>query len=497
MRVLVSSLLTALFCSSAFATPPKPAHPQLLRYGELMRLSKEKRIAYLGEIRKLLVMLERPQAKYEVASTSVEDLKEQMAYLIRMADVLPQAAADVAVAAGDILPTWNPSRYGGAGGFECLPRDKASWVPELGACALKSNGTYEHHSLFGDTSCPEGSQELYLNNWVRDHKYCISQASWQQLGPANQERLNNRRLFSSSTFSGKSEAEARRIINAPVTASTPGNTSVESTNPAQAVIDASPRRVNPLQNAVDTASGRAARAAAGKQCDAPMPEACPVLSPAEEQAVIDRFKNSSAGSECIRGGFFGHYEGNKYRKGKCERDSAKYSNLVQGMKCKDKGTELCNPVVFCYGFDDKQGDKQEFKPGLLCTKVSQTFTADCEKSFREDKVSGKPKALVDAKKQPILDADGNPKSVTYRACDPATDVKLGTFQDEYTAMIEETKKSYDRLCAGSSEFKGKFCNECNAISAHIAKANCAASAQTASADGPMPAVDEGAQDSAR
>jgi hypothetical protein len=82
---LILSLLLSVSCAFAKAKPKLKPHtpavkPQLLKYSQIMRLSKTKRITYLRRIGHLLVMLERPQAKFESADAR-EILKQFAAFL--------------------------------------------------------------------------------------------------------------------------------------------------------------------------------------------------------------------------------------------------------------------------------------------------------------------------------------------------------------------------------------------------------------------------------
>jgi hypothetical protein len=179
--------------------------------------------------------------------------------------------------------------------------------------------------------------------------------------------------------------------------------------------------------------------------------------------MINAFKSSSANNECIRGGFFGRYKGNSYSRGHCEIDPAAIAEMNKALgedaaNCKT-GAELCNPVLFCWGYD--KTDKSGFRLGKICSTVNQTFTANCEADYQDH---------IDTTKDHQIGSE----TVKYRACDPANDLKGLKFQDSYNNLIEQTKAAYERLCGGVAEFKAKFCSECNVIRSHIAKANCEA-----------------------
>lgn len=559
MRVFLSILIALMFSLKATAARPSSSRPQILKYSQIMKLSKTKRIRYLRQLAKLLVLMEKQQAKYEVASTEFEDLKEQVAMLIRLSNLMPEAAAagteyrsigkwgPKSVAdLNKTVPVWNP-KIGPSGKFECLPADKVRFLVELGSCVIKTEGSIEYHHRMFDIPCPEGSHELFLRRWVQNHKYCISNASWNQLSPEVQSNLTADRLFKVREFKGLGEVETRtymttgkklapsplalalaasspasakaaeegkkalkaeaaaKLAEASVTPVTPAaatETLGEKTSPlpsegsnetpAEVTAEAAPGDAAAGETAAgDTAAGDTPSDVSGETpgdatnvqpasvagtCAPPEPEQCSKLSASEEKEMIAKFKKSQASGECIRGGFFGKYEGNKYRRGRCLKSKASYASRLQARAC-PKNTEICNPVLFCYGFDAKDANdpaKSIFRPGPTCAHVSQTFTADCESNFRKF-IDGQPRTV------------GGQEGVVLRACDPATDVKNIPFYDEYNQLIEETKKSYDRLCGAVSEFKAKFCTECNVIRAHLAQANCEATGTSA----PLPSPADG------
>lgn len=95
IRILVTALMVlGLTLVSGQVHAKSPFHLQLLSWDEYGRLNSQERVAYIKDLRTILITLERAQKKYEMAdNTDYGSLKEQIAQFLQMASVLPQAHA--------------------------------------------------------------------------------------------------------------------------------------------------------------------------------------------------------------------------------------------------------------------------------------------------------------------------------------------------------------------------------------------------------------------
>src|SRR5438128_1956136 len=139
MRILITALLLALLSSACLQAVALAPDVQLLKYSEIMRLSKPKRMEYLSQISQLLILLEKQQAKYETAANRTEELQEQIALLMRLGALMPEAAAED----GDlsqIAPKFNAGANGGSGAYECSGNSKVKYIAGFGGCTMAVGG---------------------------------------------------------------------------------------------------------------------------------------------------------------------------------------------------------------------------------------------------------------------------------------------------------------------------------------------------------------------
>src|SRR5665213_417105 len=92
MRFCLTLLLgLSSFGPSAFAE----YQGRIASYDQLMSMTPEARIKYMGGVRELMVMMERQQLKYERSSYAFSDLewREKFATVMQLFQILPEAYA--------------------------------------------------------------------------------------------------------------------------------------------------------------------------------------------------------------------------------------------------------------------------------------------------------------------------------------------------------------------------------------------------------------------
>ncbi|MBX3022880.1 MAG: hypothetical protein KF799_14495 [Bdellovibrionales bacterium] len=95
MRAMIL-LFVLLAFTPAFAAASKGVFQgRLYSFDQLMRLTPVKRAAYLKALTEVVLQMEKQQKKMEIAdTTSLREMKEQIARLIKMSDFIPYAQAE-------------------------------------------------------------------------------------------------------------------------------------------------------------------------------------------------------------------------------------------------------------------------------------------------------------------------------------------------------------------------------------------------------------------
>jgi hypothetical protein len=71
-------------------------HGQILSYKEIVRMKPSVRREYFRDLARLVSLMEKSEKQFDIASnSSLEQLKEQVAMMMRLFDVLPEASANV------------------------------------------------------------------------------------------------------------------------------------------------------------------------------------------------------------------------------------------------------------------------------------------------------------------------------------------------------------------------------------------------------------------
>ncbi len=488
----------------------RKANIAVLTYRELMRLSPKKRSTYLRDMRKLLVMLENRQGKFEVAGLEAELFREQIASLIRAFEFMPQVHADPpsarAAAAG--RPSWVEGR-----GWVCNQTGLV-FNARIGTCVL---GTPEAaFEIFGDDPCPAGSQKvpdpgyaLFDSYWV-----CVPRASWDQLTPARQENVRTKRWLPIGFFKGKDQAQTvaevagrpastsggvqpRADDTVPVTSGTADNTIPgPAGSPLQGPDDVIREQRAAAALANTNAPAEPAMASEDAMCAEgaftcqdiydlkaadPNSEAYLAASAAVNLFRADRTPGSNV---CIWGGFFSSYPGPEKRRGTCS--PVRSFPAGRASVCGANET-LCNPVLFCLATDVGDGVKV---PQQKCVPYGRTvgfdITRRCNIWYEQVRTSGTSEVVRNGQTF---------SNVPTTTCDPGVDVKFNNdvgLQEEWANMKATMDQQFTKWCmpqTGSANFQALFCSECKVMAAIRARAvgGCAGSTTAPVVDQPIAA----------
>lgn len=407
-------LMTALLMAFAAEARPKKTEfrGQLLTYGQLMRLSSAKRVQYLREVADLLVIMERSQQPFDVAENSrLQDMKEQLASLMRMVAVLPEAEA--ANPRPELVPRWD----GRAREWVCRGQNVA-FDPALGTCAQFKGGTIltdkDKSFLLKVGSCDAQTQvAITVEKGNRKYDKCIPNSAWEALSRERQSDLRAGTFYPPGRFKGETADSSKALTlgagqhnidgtrkdqapagpaapvatTPPVATALPANTEVKPLGPNVVVTDMPPDAVFPAPSTPAPSANRPGEVAATNTPDQPAvvqpikPEEppaaaepappaaptecvkknfnCPAMSQAERDKLIRKFRVNANAKTCVAGGFFTSTKSARSTsKPVCEVvREYKFTN-GKSKKCGKPNEALCNPTVFCLGLkvDDKLKD---------------------------------------------------------------------------------------------------------------------------------------------
>lgn len=393
MRLALSLVITLMtWVGPALAkskTAPNRYDGRLITYQQFMRLSSDARKAYLRELQDILVLLEKNQIRYEVASNddSVWRLKEQIAAFLKMAELLPSAAAETIgpVNAGSrrpVIPRWNSLE----GKWLCDPAPPYAFDPTLGTCIFQ----YERRgSMLSDWTgaCPSG-METVKNRDVPTVR-CVPKESWNALSRSRKKEITTGVRFSPDFFDGEDSDFGRKYTHGggiyendgSTVAGRPSDNSGPSAPTAGAQPDpaapaappAVPEEPTAPQTAEPATPPAAAEPAAPPAAEPPAaaPPAptcrlekltCESLDSRARQNLINRFRKDRAANTCVAGGFFTKKTQRPAKgKGSCELKKeikigpatdkfprGRFSTCGKDPETK-KDSAACNPAVFCVG----------------------------------------------------------------------------------------------------------------------------------------------------
>ena len=478
MRFLITLISFALLGSPAFAKTkasgkadaavqaPSLFTGELLTYEQLIELPKEKRMSYLKSMVDLLATMESFNDQYLVSGNStLREFREQVAQLIQMMNVMPEASADEfgnvpppAPSVGNIIPVLNGDKWtcGPGAVFDYSVRAclTTNW---FGSTRYSPKGKA---GLLGSTCPPETQQ---VPHYAPRSVACIPKANWNLISPERRAGIEKSGFLAEGYLRSKSLDEQRAEVLG-------GAPSENQATPAPAPADPS---------APGAVAGNPA--APPSATDVPTSVRCAPLRGAERQAVIDRYSATEPfqgvdANVCIAGGFASKYATARKSPGTCEIPLS--LDLGGGRKttpCRSDEA-LCNPVLFCVG---GKNDKDQFEPITFCVKrvgerLNRDITDSCAAKYARKITNQEP--LLDckpidrtwsaAKKRQARAACEAAKKVKGEACDPKFLPADVQFKKIWEDLVARTRKLRDVWC-GNQDFAKLFCRECQIVNDKI------------------------------
>lgn len=391
MRLVLSVIIAAMTLStSTFAKSSQQYDGSLITYQQFMRLSTDKRMTYLQDLRDLLVMLEKSSTRYDVASYNGEgglnQLKEQIASFIKMAEFLPSASAEPALPIGERprlranVPVWNSTARTGM----CLVPEHV-FDPELGTCVRTHGGTTGVEALVNWTeTCPSG----YItasNRGLPTHR-CIPDESYAALSNDRRKEIAFGQRLNPNIWDGENAEFFRRYAHGANLYDNDGQRASPAPGNGTAVTQGTRPGDRPVGGAVQPPQSVAITPAPGDvSSSAPTPArpepppasaanscrfqelSCQDLSASERTSLIARFRSDRNANVCIASGYFTRKNQRPQAgKGSCEIIKEMRQNAAGGVKKCEKdaaGKEqgICNPTVFCVGLKINQKVRDQMK----------------------------------------------------------------------------------------------------------------------------------------
>lgn len=479
MRFLITLVILALLGSPAFAKSksavqaPSVFTGKLLTYEQLIALPKEKRMKYLKNMVDLLATMESFNNRYTVAENSaLRDFRDQVAQLMQMMSVLPEARADEftdtapPVDVSKIIPAWNGAEWtcGRGAVFDYVMR----------ACMVTNAAGYTNYTARSEADdgdkgepCPPNTKEV--PHYRAGSVACIPNANWDLISTERRSGIEKRGFLSPGYLRSKPLDEQRAEVLGGVPSEdpasrapkAPGAVAGDETPPPAVAVGAS----NPPPAATDM----------------PASVKCAPLNAADRQTAIDRYGATAPfqgvdANVCIAGGFASKYASAKKSPGTCEIKRA--LDLGGGRKtaaCKSDEA-LCNPVLFCVG---GKNAKNEFEPVTFCVKkvgdrFNRAITDSCATKYARKIANQEPllecqpidRKWSAAKKRAARAACDVAKKVKGEACDPKYLPADVEFKKIWEDLVTKTQKLRDVWC-GNQDFAKLFCRECEVVSDKI------------------------------
>ncbi len=462
MRLALSLIVTLMTIATTVEAKSKGREfdGRLITYQQFMLLTQPKRIQYLKDLRKILVLMEKTQSRYEVASNdgSMYQLKEQIASFLKMAEFLPAASAEegpqpvtppLPLGQRANVPVFSP----GTGAWECLAPGH-QFDPQLGTCVLTNTGTTGRERLVDHTDpCP--SSHIVIPNAGMPTRRCVPLESFQALSRARRKAIASgspEGRLPSNYFEGENAEFGRQFThgggvyddNGIKTQGTkPGDGTAVTQGPPAPPADppvippAGPPAATPGDVSGPAAAAPVAPAAPAAPV-APAPSTCKFealscqeLNPRQRQSLIDRFRKDRNANMCVAGGYFTSKNQRPQRgKGSCELVTEfKSSATAAPKKCgkeKDasgvmRDTAMCNPAVFCVGLKINAQARNKMKADMTAANGPRRQAALAEKQKQLgraltpaeiDEVTG---GLVDAQLKSVEGSTENIQTLTYCA----------------------------------------------------------------------------------
>ncbi|MGZ3723114.1 MAG: hypothetical protein ACXVA9_09300 [Bdellovibrionales bacterium] len=500
MRFLLMVLLSlSALSSSAFAE----FRGTLLSYDQLISLTPQKRIKYIAEYRKLLIMMEKQEIKYKIGSykSPAEEYSEKVANVMRIFEIVPQAEAEDAgegvVAApklqtNPIVPVWDAKTGSGNCSSYNSGQTRYKFDEEVGTCVLMTqpgfiNSLTGNQSGFSKGTCPKGTVEVPSPRGSMNVA-CVPQSSFNALDSERQAAVKNGEFYPKGTY-GKFATEDSFRANSLRGLPSP-KADAEKTAAAVPAADAAPQ--SPANAKVDEPKG-----GVDPLCQKSPDLNCTAITDKKDKAVeAFRTNKSEESNSCIIGGFFSKYKVATPRKpeGKCEpirQFPPPPSPAAQ--TCKEAGTTMCNPMLFCV--DGRKADLTgKIEPHYKCValkdrKSGTDVTQRCDNWQKEAEKDPKFKPCDFKQSVAFQDvwiptpeekakANGGPVVVDANPNRPP-DFNYEKAWNEQKALLQKEfkRRCSDKTFEGASEpgfeggFQGLFCNECKIMAAHLYKMN--------------------------
>lgn len=481
---------------------------ELLSYNQLRKLSREKRMKYLRDTVELLSMMESFNGQYVVADNAkIDEMREQVAQLIRLMQLLPEAEAEAGngttpFQVKDIIPAWTGT------GWSCGPG--AQFDIRAGACFVQ-RGYFTDFSLRpadsegennNDIYCPPGTKEVPHNTAV-GRAACIPQANWALLSPERRQAIQkgspNFGLLNQSP-----EEQKKQVLG-------PSRKSILAVAPQPNAPPVSAPQQQEQPQAVTTAAtetpGESTAPAASEPAAPPNQEQClPAYKTCDQvknrEELITRFRSTNKYKDidanvCAAAGFLSSYRGSIKKPSNCSipTEYVFTQTLPDGKKksatltCNSPNKVICNPALFCLvaKVEDKAGQPKDTLITLCADRKGDSknlpLTENCAQKYKsmldgetvdykdENQFRGlKGKALEAARAKVKRNYDLINKS-KREACDPEEMAKNSIFKESWTELIEKTKKLRDVWCRDNSDFAALFCRECQIVNDQIYKMN--------------------------
>lgn len=509
MRSVISLILAATF---SFAAHARVYHPRVLSWDELTRLPKIKRMAYLHEIQKVLVTLEKMQKRNHVADNSDEfgRMKSQIASLLQMSAILPEAKADDTYEIDElealppqeevhvlkpvikkkkkiIVPKATPT-----GKLEALPPQEEVHVlkPVIKKKSAESGGYMglgsglNNHLPAGKAPAVRAAEVQADDGHVADPEKPANLTG----APDPEKSANSSAVADPEKPAADSPGKAKFIVVPTVPFRPDGKCAEGMTwNPDSKTClnaDYYDKDKN-LKLPAPTPDKKADRGSCAPQADT-----CTHLSEKDADEARLRLAHTASAGICTEGGFFSTYKNPQNPKEGC--DITKGLNGLEKKLCAG-GEKPCNMALFCLAapFDDTmkerfaqaglpfdrinknalgkfEGDDVPAVPRSICVKNGGNVTATCVSEY-DRLIAGQGKG------QMPINVGGATKSVNldgikYKACDVLTFHSKAydklAIADTWRAVKKAVDEKYNDTC-GNADFRALYCDDCRAIKTRL------------------------------
>jgi hypothetical protein len=487
MRSVISLILAATFSLAAHA---RVYHPRVLSWDELTRLPKIKRMAYLHEIQKVLVTLEKMQKRTHVADNSDEfgRMKSQIAMLLQMSAIVPEAKADDTFEIEEL---------------EAVPPQEEVHVLRP-VIKKKKKIVVPKATPTGSLEALPPQEEIHVLKPVIKKKKSAEPGGYMGIGSG----LNNHL---------PAPVDDGHVADPPKPSNLSGTTDPVKSANSSAVVDPekpaadSPGKAGEAGKAkfvvVPTTpfnpDGKCAEGMTwnpdSKTCLAekadqgactPRADSCAKLTEKQADEARLRLAHTASAGICTEGGFFSTYKNPQNPKEGC--DITKGLNGLEKKLCA-AGEKPCNMTLFCLAapFDETmkerfaqaglpfdrinknalgkfEGDDVPAVPRSICVKNGGNVTATCVSEYNR-LIAGQGTG------QMPINVGGATKSVNldgikYKACDVLTFHSKAydklAIADTWRAVKKAVDEKYNDTC-GNNDFRALYCDDCRMLKGRL------------------------------